>query len=150
MNAITISQLAREARVRVETIRYYERLGLLRQPQRGENGYRLYKATDTAQLLFIRNLQSFGFTLREIKLLIELRLRKERCCKHIRALTSNKLDDVRRKILQLKVIESKLHYYNNACDDPRYDGLCPLFADLWPDVRESDDNTDDKRIFLTD
>jgi len=150
MNTLTISQLARAAKVRVETIRYYERLGLLRQPQRGENGYRLYNTADTAQLRFIRNLQSFGFTLREIKQLIELRLRNERCCNHIRTLTSNKLDDVRRKLLRLKVIESQLHYYSNACDDPRYGGLCPLFADLWPYVEESDENTDDKKIFLSD
>ena len=87
MHDLTISQLARAASVRVETIRYYERLGLLRQPQRSENGYRQYTTGDAAQLQFIRNTQALGFTLKEIKQLINARQDNNACCTAVRAMT---------------------------------------------------------------
>jgi len=136
MNDFTISHLAREANVRVETIRYYERLGILRQPLRRENGYRQYNARDAAQLLFIRKIQALGFTLKEIKQLIEVRLDNKQCCSVVKTLTTNKLADVRRKLLRLKAIESQLHHYCDGCDGPHQGGQCPLFVDMWPNYEE--------------
>ena len=137
MHDLTISQLARAASVRVETIRYYERLGLLRQPQRSENGYRQYTTGDAAQLQFIRNTQALGFTLKEIKQLINARQDNNACCTAVRAMTTNKLADIRQKLHKLKTIESRLRYFCDSCSEPHNSISCPLINALWSQGKES-------------
>jgi MerR family copper efflux transcriptional regulator len=79
MTHLTISQLAKQAGVNVETVRYYERRGLLPQPPRRASGYRQYSQDDVAYLQFIRRAQTLGFSLKEIAELLALRVDPVRC-----------------------------------------------------------------------
>ena len=74
MKALTIGHLAKEAGVNLETVRYYERRGLLPRPPRSPSGYRLFPAESRKRLRFIRRAQELGFSLREIRELLSLRL----------------------------------------------------------------------------
>src|SRR5688572_6021621 len=74
MEAFTIGELARQAGVGIETVRFYERQGLLEEPKRRASGYRQYDVEAVAVLRFIRRAKELGFTLREIKALLALRL----------------------------------------------------------------------------
>jgi MerR family mercuric resistance operon transcriptional regulator len=137
MSDLTISHLARKANVNVETIRYYERRGLMQQPPRSENGYRHYDEHDAAQLRFIRDTQTLGFTLREIKQLLALRCNGPDCRHDIQQLIENKLTHVHREIQQLKAIETRLQYYTaNGNRD-----ICPLLDELWPHQSGNDTTT---------
>jgi DNA-binding transcriptional MerR regulator len=84
MNNLTISQLAKHAGVNVETVRYYERRGLLPAPQRSASCYRHYSQDDVAYLRFIRRAQTLGFSLKEIVELLALRVASETTCEDIR------------------------------------------------------------------
>ena len=81
---MTIGQLAQAAGVHVETIRYYERRGLLPEPPRRASGYRVYAQDSTARLCFIKNLQTLGFSLKEIQELIDLRFLGRANCAEVR------------------------------------------------------------------
>jgi DNA-binding transcriptional MerR regulator len=132
MSDFTISQLAREANVHIETIRYYERLGMLRQPQRCGNGYRRYDDKDLAQLNFIRKTQTLGFTLKEINQLITLHNDARNNATDVMPIIKNKLSDIQLKLRQLNVIESQLRFYtDNGINIDRGSG-CSFFDILWP------------------
>lgn len=109
MEGLTIGELASGAGVKVATVRYYERRGLLPEPPRGPNGYRRYSSGDAARVRFIRRAQGFGFTLAEIAELLDaagsgppedVRLRAEAKLTEIRA-EAARLDAVRRRLEQL-------------------------------------------------
>jgi len=129
MGDFTISQLARETNVNVETIRYYERLGLMEQPLRSSNGYRHYSDHETAQLQFIRKTQALGFTLKEIKQLINLRHNPGSCCNNIQTLIENKLVHIHQQIQKLQTIETQLKHYAGS---GKKDLECSLLDALWP------------------
>jgi len=76
MDTLTIGQLAQDAQVKVDTVRYYERRGLIPKPPRGKSGYRQYSPDDVARIQFIRRAQELGFTLNEIGELLALRKTK--------------------------------------------------------------------------
>lgn len=103
-----IGELAAAAKVPPETVRYYERRGLLTPPQRALNGYRTYDDTALHQLRFIRAAQAAGLTLAEIRSVIEVRDDGDVPCRHVEALLGDKLADVRDKQRQLAVLEHEL------------------------------------------
>ena len=80
METLTIGQLARQAEVNVETLRYYERRGLIPEPPRKESGYRQYPPDDLARIRFIKHAKELGFTLKEILDLLTLRVDPETSC----------------------------------------------------------------------
>ncbi|SCC50840.1 mercury resistance transcriptional regulator MerR1 [Bacillus mycoides] len=103
-----IGELAEKCGVNKETIRYYERLGLIPEPNRTEKGYRMYSLQMVDRLSFIKRTQELGFTLNEIDKLLGVVDRNEAKCRDIYDFTVLKLEDIQRKIQDLKKIEQRL------------------------------------------
>jgi MerR family copper efflux transcriptional regulator len=116
MRDLTIGEAARQAGVGVETIRFYERRGLIEQPPRPQgSGFRLYAPELVRRIRFIREAQQIGFSLREIAQLLALRADPAADCSCVRAQAAAKLDEVRRKIAQLQRIGSALEALIALC-----------------------------------
>lgn len=121
--ALTIGRLALAADVHVETVRYYQRVGLLREPERPLGGIRRYERQDLAQLQFIRRAKTMGFTLEEIAGLLQLK--GQRACAQTRRLTDHKLFEVRRKLEDLRRLEAELVQLAADCAQVPRGGHCP-------------------------
>lgn len=119
---MTIGQAAREAGVGVETIRFYERQGLIAQPSKGDGaGIRLYPAALVERIRFIREAQQLGFSLREASELLTLRADPNADCSEVRQQATAKLGEVERKIEQLQRIHAALETLIASC--PGHGGL---------------------------
>lgn len=103
-----IGELAEHASVHPRTVRFYERLGLLREPERTASGYRDYDDQALNRLTFIRNAQAAGLTLNEIGGITQLRDEGTTPCTHVTELLDTKLDHVRQTIKQLRTLEHEL------------------------------------------
>ena len=103
-----IGELAGTAGVPSQTLRFYERKGLLPQPGRGANGYRVYDESTLTRLHFIKVAQAAGLTLAEIRSIIVLRIDGTTPCKHVAALLDDKLTDVRQRIRHLAALQTEL------------------------------------------
>jgi MerR family mercuric resistance operon transcriptional regulator len=123
VQALTIGQLAASAQVNVETVRYYQRRGLLPEPERPAGGIRRYASSDLARLRYIRRAQTMGFSLEEIVGLLALDGR--RACEHTKRLTEHKLLDVRKRLGELRKLERELLRMVASCGDARADACCP-------------------------
>lgn len=119
----TISRLAASADVHVETVRYYQRRGLLHQPERPTGGVRRYGPTDVTRLQFIRRAQAMGFALDEIADL--LKLTGERSCEQTRQLTERRLADVRSRLDELRQLERDLEHMVAKCHQIPVGARCP-------------------------
>ena len=94
MEKLTIGQLAKRANVNLETIRYYERRGLIPEPPRSESGYRMYSRDAVARTEFIKRAQALGFSLREISEIFALRMEPETTCGDMKAKVEAKIEDI--------------------------------------------------------
>lgn len=103
----TISRAARQAGVHVETIRYYERIGLLAR-RRPAGGYRVYSRDEVERLRFIRHCQSFGFSLKEIRELLDLRDDDGATCVDVCGLAGQKVSEIESKIRALRAVRDEL------------------------------------------
>jgi MerR family mercuric resistance operon transcriptional regulator len=130
MQTFTISGLARAAGVNVETIRFYQRRGLLAEPDKPLGGIRRYSETEVARVLFIKAAQRIGFTLDEIAQLLQLDDGTH--CAEARAIAEHKLDDVRARLADLQRIETTLTQLVDRCATKRGKVCCPLIAALQP------------------
>lgn len=128
VNKLTIGGLARAASVHVETIRYYQRRGLLTEPPRPPGGIRRYGAADIDRLTFVKTAQQLGFSLDEIAEL--LRLEDGAHCLEASTFAEHKLRDVRAKISDLQRIEGVLADLVHACHEREGSISCPLIASL--------------------
>ena len=99
----------------METIRYYERHGLLPRPPRTPSGYRKFSSDDVARLRFIRHAQELGFTLKEVKELLNLRVRRGSSCADVRRKAEAKIADVDEKIRHLQAIREALVRMTETC-----------------------------------
>src|SRR2546425_3463281 len=108
VKALKIGEVARRGEVGIETLRYYERLGLLGSPRRTEAGYRLYTASIFARLDFIRKAQAMGFTLEEIGRIIEESEKGRSPCAEVRRIARRKLDELDRRLKQLRQYRNEL------------------------------------------
>ena len=117
MESLTTSELARTVGVNIQTIRYYERTGLLPTPPRTESGYRQFPEEAAARLRFIRNAQAIGFSLNEIRDLISLRLNATSSCADIQARAREKVSQIEDKIGELRRIKKALESFSSACSD---------------------------------
>lgn len=122
-----IGKLSAETGVNIETIRYYERVGLLAAPPRTQGGLRMYDQHHARRLTFIRRSRELGFSLDDIRTLINLSDEKQDCA--ARKLTLRHLDDVRGKIASLKRLERALKSMTEACK-PSDQKSCPIFDAL--------------------
>jgi len=130
MQTTTISGLAHAAGVNVETIRFYQRRGLLAEPAKPLGGIRRYGEAEVARVLFIKAAQRIGFTLDEIAQLLQLDDGTQ--CKEARAIAEHKLSDVRQRLGDLQRIESALTQLVDRCAASRGKVSCPLIAALQP------------------
>lgn len=136
--ALTIGKLANAAGVGVETIRFYEREGLLPKPPRKRSGYRQYPPDAVARVMFIRRAKELGFTLKEITELLELRVDPDKSCADVRALAKAKIVNVEQKMADLARIKGALEKLAKACRGKGPTGECPIL-----DAIEKDNCRDD-------
>lgn len=126
--SLTISGLAAAAEVSIETVRYYQRRGLLREPARPPGGVRRYANTEVDQLRFIKRAQAMGFTLEEIRSL--LKLRGQNTCHATRALAVSKLRLIDASIRELQQLREGLSQLVAACDANVEESQCPVIERL--------------------
>ena len=124
MDSIGIGTLARRAGVSVDTVRYYERGGLLSPRTRLASGYRRYGETEVARLRFIRRAQALGFTLKEVKELLALSRHGD--VAKVRRTAQEKLDDVEARIAALERVREGLAKLIVACPGHGRAADCPL------------------------
>jgi MerR family mercuric resistance operon transcriptional regulator len=120
---LTIGQLASSAEVNVETIRYYERRGLIERPDKPVTGYRRYGSEVLHRLLFIRRAQTLGFKLDEIENLLFLSVGH---CTEIQSIAEHKLDQVTGKIKDLQKLENVLRDLVRQCGESVDKTHCPI------------------------
>jgi Hg(II)-responsive transcriptional regulator len=130
MVKMTTSQLAKEASVNLETIRYYERRGLIPKPPRNASGYRQYSPEDIARTKFIKRAQALGFSLREILEIFSLRMEPGTTCGDIKARVKTKIDEVGQKIADLRQMQGALLNLIGKCTGKGPVGKCPILEIL--------------------
>jgi len=116
--------------VHVETVRYYERRGLLPEPTRRPSGYRAYATATVARLRFIKNAQELGFSLAEIDKLLALRVDADTSCADVRRQAEAKLTEVEQKLQSLQQIQAALTQLVAACAHGGPHGECPILEAL--------------------
>jgi MerR family mercuric resistance operon transcriptional regulator len=127
-DGFSIGLLAEAAGVGVETIRFYQRKGLLPEPERPRGSIRRYADDDLARVRFIKSAQRLGFSLDEVSEL--LKLEDGAHCDEARSLAERKLEDVRVRLADLRTIESVLSQLVAHCGATRGEVTCPLIASL--------------------
>ncbi len=130
MNALSTSNLARQGGVNLETIRYYERRGLLPKPPRTPAGYRTFDPEAVRRIRFIKQAQALGFSLKEIRELLSLRLDPRRSCGDVRARAEAKLADIEEKITGLHAMKKTLARFIAACSGRSPISACPILEAL--------------------
>lgn len=130
MRTLTIGELAGAVGVNVQTVRYYERRGLLPEPKRRASGYREYPASDVARLGFIRRAQALGFTLAEIEDLLALRVDPRTTPSDVHRRVDEKIAAVEAKIADLKRMSSALKKMAAECHSEGLLGDCPFLEAL--------------------
>ena len=112
---LSIGALAAETGCEVQTIRYYEQIGILPKPARTEGGHRLYTQEQAQRLRFIRRSRDLGFSLDEVKELLRLADNREGDCGAVDRIATQRLKDVRKKISQLAALERELARMARGC-----------------------------------
>ena len=129
-DVMIISALARESGCPVETIRYYEREGLLPPPERSSGNYRLYRQHHVERLRFIRHCRSLDMTLDEIRSLLGFRDHPEENCGEVNALLDRHIDHVARRIEELQALEQQLRALRSQCQDVQAARDCRVLQSL--------------------
>ena len=124
----TIGALAKSADVHVETVRFYQRKGLLAEPERPLGGVRRYVESDAARIRFIKSAQKLGFSLDEVSTLLKLEDGTQ--CSAASKIAQQKLIEIRSKISELRRIEKALDKLVGACEKGRGQVCCPLVSSL--------------------
>jgi Cu(I)-responsive transcriptional regulator len=130
MNTLSIGQVARRAGVGVETIRCYEREGLLEQPPRRASGYRQYREQVVKQLHFIQRARLVGFSLQAITELLRLRVDAQRSCDEVQQRTEANLAEVEWKMIELQRMRQALLQIASLCTGQGPTGHCPMLDAL--------------------
>lgn len=130
MEHFTIGQLAKRAKVNIQTIRYYERRGLIPEPPRWDSGYRQYPREMVTRLQFIRHAKELGFSLKEIGELLSLRLDPKTPCSEVKSKAEDKLLDIVEKIKILQRMKKALIKLTEACKGRGPISECPILEAL--------------------
>src|SRR5689334_20364477 len=130
MSSLTIGDVARRTGVGVETVRFYERQGLLEEPQRRASGYRQYDDEAVAVLRFIRRAKELGFTLKEVKGLLGLRLDASATRAEVRKQAKAKVADIEARIADLQRMRDVLQKLISKCHGDGSMTGCPILAAL--------------------
>ena len=127
---LTIGKLANKANISVETIRYYERRGLIKRPVKPEIGYRQYENESLQRLLFIKKAKTLGFSLDEIGNLLVL---SEGHCADVQSLALQKLISIKTRVKDLQRLEYALEDLVSQCNDNIDQAHCPIIDTLLDD-----------------
>jgi MerR family mercuric resistance operon transcriptional regulator len=130
METLTISRLAHLGGVNLETVRYYERRGLLPKPPRTQAGYRQFSPDIARRLRFIKRAQALGFSLDEVQELLALRIEPRKNRANIRARIQAKIADIDRKIAALTAMKATLLDLALRCEQCGPSADCPILASL--------------------
>lgn len=128
--AMKIGELAQRSQVGIDTVRYYERQGLLPEPRRQASGYRNYAGEDVSRLRFVRRAKALGFTLQEIRDLLELSSRSHDDMAGMKSAATTKLADIERKIIELQRIRDGLSELVASCPGHGSLDQCPILDAL--------------------
>ena len=131
----TIGHLAKQSGVGIDTVRFYEQRGLLPAPQRTASGYRLYGEASIKRIRFIRRAKQLGFTLNEVEILLKLQDQGGQKSE-VKAITSNKLQEIDTKIADLTRIRSVLHNLEIECNGQGNVSSCPIIDAISDDETE--------------
>jgi Hg(II)-responsive transcriptional regulator len=134
------SQVAAEAGVNVQTLRYYERRGLLPEPDRLESGYRSYGAEAVSTVRFVKSAQQLGFTLEEINSLLDLAAGGPDSCDAAKTLAGEKLAQLEHKIAHLAAMRDSLRQLVATCGRSRSRRVCPLLDALEEPIEIGDNS----------
>jgi Hg(II)-responsive transcriptional regulator len=126
MEHLKTGELAKRAGVNVETLRFYEREGLIPEPPRRVSGYREYPAESVRLIRFIKRAQELGFSLREVRELLALRVQPGTTCAEVRHKAEEKVLEVRQKIADLQAIERALQTLTATCSGEGPLSECPI------------------------
>jgi MerR family mercuric resistance operon transcriptional regulator len=138
MAGLTIGQVARRSAVNIETLRYYERRGLIPEPPRQASGYRQYDPQVVQRIQFIKRAQELGFTLKEISELLALRVDPDTTCEDVRRRAEAKIADIEEKVRSLQRIKKALAELTAACSGRGPTGECPILEAMDPKEKEKE------------
>jgi MerR family transcriptional regulator, copper efflux regulator len=130
LDSLTIGTVAKRAGVGVETLRFYERKGLIAQPPRKESGYRQYPSDTVDRVRFIKRAKELGFSLREIRELMALRITPGTKCPQVRKRAEAKIGDIEQRIRSLQGMKRALQSLMAACGGKSSVGGCPILNAL--------------------
>ena len=114
---MTIGKLAKAAGVKVDTIRFYERKGIIKRPTKEPGGFRYYATDEATRVRFVKRAQELGFTLREVKELLELQSKRKVLGSEVRAKAQEKLSEIKKKISDLKQMQASLEKLSQVCGE---------------------------------
>ncbi|WP_460001753.1 Hg(II)-responsive transcriptional regulator [Paradesulfitobacterium aromaticivorans] len=127
---MTRGELAKNAGVNIDTIRYYEKLGLIPEQLRTKSGYRVFTPEMVERIRFIKRSQDLGFTLSEIKKLLTMAESGSYGCREVREFTSQKIKEIEQKIRDLQNIKNVLQDLSSKCCDEWAIEHCPIIESL--------------------
>src|SRR5258708_34301090 len=126
MDSLSIGQVARRAGVGIETVRFYEREGLLEEPLRRPSGYRQYSEQVVQRIHFIKRAQQLGFSLKEIAELLLLRVDAQTSCEEVQQSTEAKIAEVEGKLIELQRMRQALLQVAALCTGQGPASACPM------------------------
>lgn len=138
--SLTIGRLAKQTHVNVETIRYYQRVGLIQEPERPLEGFRVYPQEYISRVNFIKRAQELGFSLKEIQDLLDL---GDGNCKEVQHLAEQKLEQIETRLSDLKSIKNALADLVNQCNANTENPCCALIDALNKPTSSQRNNGDD-------
>ncbi|MCB0084438.1 MAG: MerR family transcriptional regulator [Caldilineaceae bacterium] len=144
MNDLSIGKLADAAHVAITTIRYYERRGLMPEPERRASGYRIYPADSVTRLRFIKNAQMLGFSLEEIAQLLSLRVGADINCAEVQQQAANKISEIEDKVQLLLQMQDALARLVEMCNSGLTTDGCPFIDVLEAEIHQSTLHAKDK------
>jgi MerR family mercuric resistance operon transcriptional regulator len=130
MKTLTIGRLAKKVNVNIETIRYYERRGLIPEPPRSESGYRHYSQDSVARIRFIIHAKELGFSLKEVSELLSLRVDRYNTCNDVKRMAEVKITDIEEKVRALLDMKNALMKLKAECNGRGPVGECPILEAL--------------------
>ncbi len=130
MEYLTTGRLAKEAGVNIDTVRYYERRGLIPKPPRKDSGYRMFREDAVKRIVFIKHAQEIGFSLQEIEELLFLKVSSKTTCREVKKRTEAKIAEVEGKIENLQRIKRALEKMADICRANKRIGDCPILDTL--------------------
>ena len=130
MRRLTVGQLAREAGINSESVRFYESQGLLPEPPRSAGGYRVYSQDSLLRIRFIKRAQDLGFSLKEIRELLSLSEDTASDCAEVRALAQTKVEEIAQKIQALQSMKRALSELASSCPGSGSVASCSILESI--------------------